>query len=101
MAQFDAYRDPNGGEVLLLDVQAELLSELETRVVIPLVPAARLVGYVVRSLTPVFVIDGNAYRVLTTSVAAVPRRELRSPIANLADRRADILAALALLFTGA
>ena len=38
MARFDVYRNPEGSGYLL-DVQADLLSDLNTRVVVPLIPA--------------------------------------------------------------
>lgn len=37
MAQFDVFRNPRGGLLpLLLDIQADVLAQLETRVVVPL-----------------------------------------------------------------
>ena len=38
MARFDAYPRPDGAPGLLLDVQADLMSHLSTRVVVPLLP---------------------------------------------------------------
>lgn len=39
MARFDVYQNPDG-QGALLDVQADLLSQLNTRVVVPLLPAS-------------------------------------------------------------
>ena len=49
MAQFDLYRNPRRGVFpLLLDVQAEILSQLGTRVVVPL---TSIKGYGARPIT--------------------------------------------------
>lgn len=104
MPQFALYRNPNpatrGRIPLLLDVQSELLATLGTRVVIPLyVPSAARDG-VMTTLMPAVEVDGATYIAVTTELAGIPGKSLGAPIAVLADRRYDIIAALDLLFTG-
>lgn len=98
MAQFDVYRlAPDAS--LVVDVQSNLHDSLETRVVIPLVPAeARLVS--VSRLHPVIrILDGD-YLLAPQLMAAVPARILTDPAGAIADQRDHIVAAIDLLVTG-
>ena len=54
MPQFDLYRI---GDTLIVDVQANLLDALATRVVVPLLPRDRAES--VRDFNPVLTIDGS------------------------------------------
>ena len=96
MARFDLFEHRDG---FLLDVQADTLDELNTRVVVPLrVPGkAPLPG---RRLNPEFDIDGQRYVMVTQFIAAVPDTELRKPKGNIAPHRDRITAALDMLFQG-
>ena len=100
MAQFDLYENPRGGHYpLLLDVQADLLARLATRVVVPL---TRLDGHgpPVSRLNPTATIDGVDHVLVFQELAAVPVSALGEPIASLGPRRTELVAALDLLFTG-
>jgi toxin CcdB len=97
MARFDYYASPEGG--YLLDVQANLMSELNTRVVIPLMPrntAPKSAGH----LNPVFQIKGKAFVLVTQFLAAIPRDELKEKVGSLAHRDVEIGDALDMLFIG-
>jgi toxin CcdB len=85
---------------LLLDVQSELLAGLNTRVVVPLSPAASARSRTLTTLTPVLEIDGKRYLMMTPQIAGVSARLLGAQVAKLASRRGDIIAALDLLITG-
>lgn len=104
MPQFRVYRNPNASTrdrfPFLLDVQSDLVSALTTRVVVPLGPAAAMEGGPIRTLTPVFDIEGTACAMHTPQLAGISARQLGTEMADLADHRAAILAALDLLFTG-
>jgi toxin CcdB len=82
----------------LLDVQADLLDALATRVVVPLYRAAQ--GDKASRLTPMFEVQGASYVMVTPQLAGVPRRSVGAKIASLAERSAEIIAALDMLFTG-
>ncbi len=98
MARYDVFRNPSGNGYLL-DVQADLLSELNTRVVAPLLPHA--VGMkIVRKLNPTFGIDGKQYVMFTHLLATVPVSRLAEPRANFLTHQDDILGALDMLFQG-
>ena len=101
MAQFDLYRNPRGGAYpYLLDVQSDLLGQLETRVVVPLAARDRYSAPVITRAMPLVVIDGHDYALVVPLLAAVSRSLLRKPVGSLLAQRADVIAALDLLFTG-
>jgi toxin CcdB len=104
MAQFTVYRNPDPETKaiypLLLDVQTDLIAELNTRVVVPLCPASTMKGKPVNTLMPVFEIDGRQYAMLTPQLAGISKKHVGASVADLAQRRDEITAALDLLITG-
>lgn len=56
MARYDVYANPGGGYVL--DVQADLLDELKTRIVIPLI-IKDMAPIPAKRLNPSFEIEGD------------------------------------------
>ena len=103
MAQFDVYANPNSDTArvfpYLIDVQADLLDKLPTRVVVPLVPTSML-SKATPELNPRFDIDGVKVFMLTAQIAGVSVSFLGAKVCSLKDRRSDILAALDFLFVG-
>jgi toxin CcdB len=101
MSQFDIHRLPRrrGGSQLVVDLQAEILDELATRLVAPLRPLKSPDDPVPR-LTPVVEVLGDTYFIMVSELAAVRTKELGSPIVNLHQHRDEIIAAIDLLFTG-
>lgn len=98
MARFAVYKNPEG-EGYLLDLQADLLRHLNSRLVVPLLPleiAPKPAG----TLNPVFDIEGSAVSMVTQFMAAVPAQMLKTPLTNLESRRGEIVAAVDLLFQG-
>ena len=77
MARFHAYRNPDR-DGWLLDVQADLLSHLSTRVVVPLLPEdAPDAPKPARDLNLVVEIEGRRYVVMTQWMSAMPKSLLR------------------------
>ena len=71
MAQFDVYQHKQGKNTLLLvDVQSHLLSDLETRIVIPLIPLSQAKAERATRLKPVLNLSGQDYVLLTTDMSA-------------------------------
>ncbi|MFM8330669.1 MAG: CcdB family protein [Candidatus Methylumidiphilus sp.] len=104
MAQFDVYPNPESRQdkiPFLLDVQCELLSELNTRVVVPLYDMESAGRPPLRGLTPVFTLAGRKVIMMTPELAGVPTKRLPPKIANLAAECDLIIAALDFVFTGA
>jgi len=98
MARFDLYTHPDG-QGYLLDVQADLLADFNTRIVVPLLPK-RQAPDPARDLNPVFVIEETDHVMLTQWMAAVPTAILGQPMATLAPHRDDITRALDMAFQG-
>jgi toxin CcdB len=98
MARFSVYKNTDSTGYLL-DVQSDILSGLNTRVVVPLVHinnAPKRATY----LNPVFEINDEHLVMLTQFVAAIPESELTERVTDLSDFHSEILAALDMLFTG-
>ena len=104
MAQFAVYRNKNPNTKstfpLLVDVQADLLEDLQPRVVIPLTKALALTKKPMGQLTPMIKYEGDPYVLMTPLLAGVARRDLGAATGNLAERRDVILAAMDFLMTG-
>lgn len=98
MARFDIFQNESGAGYLL-DVQSDLLSGLNTRVVVPLLPKSSAPSPAQR-LNPVFEVDGQEVLMATQFMAAVPEGELRVDVGSLAERQHEIAAALDMLFLG-
>lgn len=96
MARFDLYRD---GDNFLLDVQADTLGDLNTRAVVP-VRLPHQAPAPARRMNPLFQVEGQGYVMVTQFIAAIPESELQVPVANLAEHRDEITAALDFLFQG-
>lgn len=105
MAQFTEYKNKNPRSKttypLLVDAQADLLNELQTRLVIPLTKAPALTKKPIARLTPFIDIDGERYLLMTPQLAGIARSELGAAVGSVADQRSAIVAALDLLITGA
>lgn len=104
MSQFRVYQNPRqtGRERIpfVLDVQSDIVDLLPTRLVIPMVrerlfPSRRMAGLNLR-----FTVGGQAVVLSPAEMGAVPAAALHEAVADLAPHRADIVAALDLLFTG-
>lgn len=96
MARHDAWPDGDGW---LLEVQADLLRDLNTRIVVPLMPPSRA-PRPARQLNPVLDVAGAPQVMVTQFLSAVPLTLLRGPPVSLADQSAAISNALDLLLTG-
>jgi len=101
MARFDIYPTPGKDRRgYILDVQADLLGDLKTCVVVPLLPRTESLKPL-RDLNPVFMVEGEPHIMLTQAIATVPAKELRRAVASLSGQEQDEAArALDVLFTG-
>ena len=98
MARFDVYRQPGGGGYLL-DCQADILSILNTRFVVPLLPPEEAPLASAR-LNPAFTIEDRPVVMYTQFAASVPASDLRARVCSLADEDIAIMNALDMLLTG-
>ncbi len=103
MAQFDVYTNPNPetkrAVPYLLDVQADLLKNLRTRVVIPLYSMSAMVK-AAKHLNPRFSIKRSTVIMSTAELAGVTVNGLGDKVCSIKEHRDEIIAALDFLFTG-
>ena len=104
MTQFCVYRNKNpstkGTFPYLLDVQADLLEDLHTRVVIPLTKTATYAKRPLQILTPVIVVDGAEYIAMTPQLAGIAKSDLGPRVTVVSEYREALIAAMDLLITG-
>ena len=106
MAQFDVYR--NSGKYaklvpFVVDVQSDILSNFDTRVVIPLqsVDFIRSENMeIVSRLNPIFTVCDSEVILATQQMAAVHIRELGKKVDSLESMRLEIISALDVLTSG-
>lgn len=100
MAQFDVYTNPNQNtnELIpfVIDIQHDILSNIATRVVVPLVKDDSIVN----KLNPVFEIDGQKVMMSTSELATIPIEMLGEKLENLSEFRNEIIDAIDFLVTG-
>lgn len=99
MARFDVYRSRTAPATYLLDCQADLLSGLNTRFVVPLMsleqapkPAGRL--------NPGLAIEGRQVVMVTQFAAAILVAELGELVMSLQDDNSVLIGALDMLISG-
>ena len=104
MSQFTVYRNKNPKSKtaipFLLDIQSNLLSQLGTRVVIPLFHKKSLRIKPLTKLTPELQVDGKKFILMTPQLAGISIKELGEAVGDLSQHRGEIIAALDLLITG-
>lgn len=96
MARYDLHPD---GENFLLDVQADQLDNLNTRMVVP-IRLPEQAPMPARRLNPLFDIGGRRYVMVTQFTSAVLERSLNAPTSDLRHEHDRITAALDMLFQG-
>lgn len=103
MSQFDVHENTNIDSAAtipyLLNVQNDLLNNLTTRVVVPLVTATAM-GKPAVHLNPCFEIEGKTVVMSTAELAGVNVSVLGEKVCSLDKQRDEIIAALDFLFTG-
>jgi toxin CcdB len=104
MTQFCVHRNTNPANKTevpyLLDIQHPLLSHIETRAVIPLYAAGTLKRKELPRLTPNIDVAGKSYLVMTPQLAGIPARFVGTQVANIGERRHEIIAAIDMLVSG-
>ena len=99
MAQFDVYTYITSVEsdvVYLLDIQNELLNDLSTRVVIPLMRNSKEIKH----LHPKIMINDEEFILVTSQLSGVTLDVLDEKICNLSSKRDEIISAVDFMITG-
>jgi toxin CcdB len=103
MARFDVFANPSAAErkhtPYLVDVQNDFISDLSSRVVVPLRREA-MFGPRTRDLNPLLQVGDLAVVLDTAALGAVPCSELRKPLASVRSQRELVQEALDALFGG-
>lgn len=90
---------PGGQPGYVVDVQADLLNGLKTRIAVPLIPEHEA-SKPISDLNPVFQIGGQPHVMLTQALASVPSAELRHAVLSLGPHHDAVVRALDLLLVG-
>lgn len=103
MAQFDVFTNPNPATKqaipYLLDIQTDLLSNLTTRVVIPLYTVSAM-GKAAKHLNIQFSVKRTTVIMSTAELAGVAIQSLGDKVCSLKEHRNEIIAAIDFLVTG-
>ncbi|WP_339084848.1 CcdB family protein [Teredinibacter turnerae] len=98
MAQFDVYPNPSKQTKkhypYLLDIQSPYISDITTRIVIPLGYAALFKYEAMTILTPEISFEDDLLLLLTPQISSVPAKILKEPIGSLSHFREKIINSL-------
>ena len=101
MARFDVFQVSDSKDRLVLDVQANDVDVIGTRVVIPLIVLGHYQSKIIPRLMPVVHIDGDEYVMLTQNLSSVLSSAFVKKITNIeSDHRYEITSAMDFLFQG-
>ena len=104
MGQFTVHENPNPGSKrsypYLLDIQNDILEQLNTRVVVPMVYLSSIHKKQISNVSPIFKINGRNCAMLTPQLAAIPVSEIGTSVTELSSFRTEILSAIDFLVTG-
>lgn len=104
MNQFDVYVNPGSSTrkafPYVVDIQNPLISEITTRIVIPLGKTSYFNDEQMKKLTPVVEYKGEKLLLLTPQIASIPTRRLKNPVGSLSHFRDEIIASLDFAITG-
>lgn len=84
----------------LIDVQTTLLTDLETRVVIPVALKSKFGKGIIKNLNPLITINKKEYVIITQQISGIPSRQLGSSVCDCLSLRQEILSAIDFLITG-
>lgn len=98
MARFSAYR-MTSSHILALNLQADILDDLKTRIIAPLYPVSEL-SWTMSRLNPRFTINSETYVMATQRMVAVPVHEMGEFVIDLSKHSDAIIAATDFLFQG-
>ncbi len=100
MAQFDVYKNPNkksNKEIpFLLDIQSDILKDLKTKVVVPLILNTKAITH----LNPIFTIEDEQVMMSTAELASISMDNIGEKVCNIEDKRTNIINAIDFMITG-
>lgn len=99
MAKYDIYSSASASAEYLLELQDEIIDNLSTRVVAPLVPIDDIPKRM-KILNPIISVAETEYVLMTHLLAAIPISALKTKVGSASTQRDEIIASLDFLFTG-
>ncbi len=104
MSQFDVYVNPSLSTrkafPFIVDIQNPLISEIATRIVIPLGKMNYFNSEQMKRLTPVVEYENEKLLLLTPQIASMPTKSLKNPVGSLSHFRDEIISSLDFAITG-
>jgi toxin CcdB len=104
MAQFDVYTNPSAKSrnvyPFIIDIQNDLISDIATRIVIPLGKLSHFRNNKMKGLTPLITYESENYILLTPQVTSMPENLLKDPVGTLKSMRDEIISAIDFAITG-
>ena len=100
MARCDVYTFGGGNVPFAVDIQADILSDIGSRVVVPLLPASSAQREKTPMLKPLLRLGDADYALVTTDLVAIPSSMLGKRVANLENQRGMIVDAIDFLLRG-
>lgn len=104
MSQFTLYenKDKNSNKTYpyFVDVQNNLMNQLNSRLVIPLSPVAKVKDKVAKKLCPIIHVDDADFILVTNQMTTVPKSKLKSEVTCLENYRYQIIDAIDMLIIG-
>ncbi|NOQ79531.1 MAG: plasmid maintenance protein CcdB [Gammaproteobacteria bacterium] len=104
MAQFDIYKNPNTrtkkAYPYILDVQNPIISDIGTRITIPLGKLNNFKNLAMVRLTPEIIFNDEKLLLLTPQIAAIPTSLLKNPVGSLILFRDEIISSIDFAITG-
>jgi len=104
MSQFDVYINPSKRSreayPYIIDIQNVLISDIATRIVIPLGKLNHFKNEKMNGLTPVIEYENEQFILLTPQVSSMPTKLLRNPLGSVESLRDEIIAAIDFAITG-
>jgi toxin CcdB len=104
MSQFDVYLNPSKKSreayPFIIDIQNALISDITTRIVIPLGRLSHFRNEQMDGLTPMIEYENEKYILLTPQIASMPSKLLKDPVGSVQSLRDEIIAAIDFAITG-
>jgi toxin CcdB len=104
MPQFQLYKNANKATQknypYLLDIQSNLLSDLRTTVVIPLMPKRLAENHTISRLNPEIRIKSENFTIMTQNLAGIDRKSLGALVCDLGQYRSEIITAIDFVLSG-
>jgi toxin CcdB len=104
MAQFDVYINPSKKSreayPYIIDIQNALISDIATRIVIPLGKLSHFRNEKMDSLTPAIEYENEQFILLTPQISSMPANLLKKPVGSVESLRDDIIATIDFSVTG-